>query len=80
MKSQTSKCSVCGFTVLTRELDELGNGPCCPSSTRKTRSDKGTHKEEANALSTELVNPATQSKGGAGSLSAPVNPQSTLIF
>jgi hypothetical protein len=44
MKPDVVRCACCGLMVLRRELDEFLNGPCCPSSTRKPRSDKGTHK------------------------------------
>ena len=46
MKPDVVRCGCCGFQVLASELDENGNGPCCPSSTRKPRSDKGTSRSE----------------------------------
>jgi hypothetical protein len=32
-----AKCACCGFTCLKSELDDYGNGSCCPSSKRVPR-------------------------------------------
>ena len=68
MKPDVVRCACCGFQVLRRELDEYGNGPCCPSSTRKPRSDKGKTREEVKITENETSEQGLKAgESGSGS-------------
>jgi len=70
--SDTAKCSCCGFTRLKSELDDNGQDPCCPSSKRAPRTDRGERR-------TRLSVPKNQDGGGAGETSPSSEKQGKLF-